>query len=239
MKQSKATLAITLLGLALTAAGSQAATPTAAQKAKGQEVTKKLTALLNKRIQTTSGGKLQIKIVPAARADQGYFSEIFISANPARIKKLRFSELTLRARNVRISPTSLLKDNKLVTLASTTTMRAVITEDEVTEALAKGRSSKDKDLKVKFVAGKVRVTGKWSMSWFSGPMEAVGKLRLGTGHTVMADIETLKLNGKQVPDGLKKKFSDKINPLVDYTDLPFRPPFKAMRVTGTKAIITA
>lgn len=216
----------------------QAATPTAAQKAKGQKMTKALTALLQKRIKSP-GSKLQLKVVPGARADQGYFTEIYIHAKPARIKDLNFSELTLRARNVRISPTGLLNDNKLRTLSSTTTMRAIVTEAQVTEALSKGQESADKGMKVKFEKNKVHVTGRWKWSWFSGPMDAIGKLRLGSGHTVVADIESLKLNGKQVPAAMKKKFSERVNPLIDYTELPFRPPFKALRFSGNKAIITA
>jgi hypothetical protein len=212
---------------------------TAAQKAKGQQITALLTKTLRHRI-TSPGGHLQLRVVPATRADQGYFSEIFISAKPAQIKKRRFSELILRARNVRISPSALLSEDKdIVTLASQTTMRAVVTEGELTAALAKGQDSADKGLRVQFVGNDlVRVTGNWKWSWFSGPMDATGRLRLGSGHTVVADIYTLKLNGRNVPQGLKNKFSEKINPLIDYTDLPFRPPFKNLRFSGPKAIIS-
>lgn len=230
-----------LAGVAVGVLGTsaQAATLTAAQKVKAREVTSKLESLLRHRIKSP-GGHLQLKIVPGARPDLGYFSEVFIAAKPAQIKKRRFSELTLRARNVRISPTALLADHsRIVTITSQTAMRAVVTEDELTTALAKGRDSADKALRVQFVGnGKVRVTGTWKWSWFSGPIDAVGKLHLGSGHTVIADIQTLKLNGREVPQAVKDKFSQRLNPLIDYTDLPFRPPFKTLRFTGDKAIIS-
>ena len=226
------------LAVGVLAASSQATPLTPAQKAKAQKVTSELTRILKKRIKSP-GGTLQIKIVPGERADLGYFKEIFIDAKPAQIKKLHFSSMVMRARNVRISPAALLNDRSITTLASQTTLRAVITEDEVTAALSKGKESAEKDLKVKFEGDRVRVTGRWKMSWFSGPMEAVGKLRLGSGHTVVADIETLKLNGANVPAAVKNKFSEKINPLIDYNQLPFRPPFKALRFSGAKAIISA
>jgi hypothetical protein len=220
-------------------ASAQAAALTAAQQARAQEITSKLEHALRDRIKSP-GGHLQLKIVPGARADLGYFTEVFIAAKPAQIKRRRFSELTLRARNVRVSPAALLADHsRIVTITSQTTMRAVVTEDELTAALAKGRDSADKGLRVQFAgSGKVRVTGTWKWSWFSGPMDAVGKLRLGSGHTVVADIQTLKLNGREVPQALKNQFSQRINPLVDYTDLPFRPPFKTLRFAGDKAIIS-
>jgi hypothetical protein len=238
MRQTVLRPASVALATAVLGVSAHAAPLTAAQTARGKQVTAELTRLLRKRIKSP-GGTLQLKIVPALRADQGYFKEVFIAATPIKIKKMRFSQLTLRARNVRISPTQLLSAHKIITLASTTTMRAVITSSEVTDALSKGQESADKQMKVAFMGDRVRVNGTWKWSWFSGPMEAIGRLRLGASHTVVADIQSLKLNGKQVPQGMKNKFSERINPLIDYTELPFRPPFKRIRFSGNKAIISA
>jgi hypothetical protein len=243
-KGIRALAALAIAGVALSTFGhptnvtaAPVASGSAAQKAKAQEVTARLTKMLRKRIKSP-GSNLQLRVVPTVHADQGYFSEVFISATPAQIKDIRFSSLTLRARNVRISPTALLEDHSIRTLSSVTTMRAVVTEAEVTSALAKGEDSADKKLTVKFVGDKIRVSGMWKWSWFSGPMEAIGQLKLGTAHTIVADIQSLKLNGKEVPQGLKNKFMEKINPLLDYTELPFRPPFKSIRFIGNKAVIS-
>ena len=188
---------------------------------------------------SSPGGNMVVKITPGSKTAQGYFAEVYVAARPAKIKKRQFSEFVMRAKNVRLDVSKLMKGH-IKTLASQTTLRAVITEGEITQALAKGQSSGDKGLKVKFAGnGAVRVTGKWKLSWFSGPMDAVGKLRLGPNYTVVADISSLKLNGKQVPVGVKNKFQQKINPLLDYEDLPFRPPFKTLKFSGSKAIITA
>ncbi len=209
-----------------------AAAPTA------QSVTGALENALKKRI-TSPGGKMSIKITPGARAAQGYFQEVYIEAKPAQIKKRRFSYLAMRARNVRLDVNKLMKGD-IETLTSQTTLRATITESELTQALARGQESADKNLRVKFRNdGSVRVTGNWSWGWFSGPMEAIGKLRLGPNYTVVADIATLKLNGTNVPAGLKDKFQERINPLIDYEDLPFRPPFKSLTFKGDKAFIAA
>lgn len=188
---------------------------------------------------SSPGGNMVIKITPNAKTAQGYFAQIYVAARPAKIKKRQFSEFVMTAKNVRLDISKLMK-GRIKTLQSQTTLRAVVTESELTQALAKGQSSADKGLKVKFAGnGAVRVTGNWKLSWFSGPIDAVGKLRLGPKYTVVADISSLKLNGKTVPVGVKNKFQGKINPLLDYEDLPFRPPFKALKFSGTKAIITA
>lgn len=218
------------------AAGVLAAPSSAATSA--QDVSAALKRALQKSI-SSPGGNMVVKITPSSKTAQGYFAEVYVAARPAQIKKRRFSEFVMRAKNVRLDVPKLMKGN-IKTLASQTTLRAIITEDELTQALARGQDSAGKKLKVKFAGnGQVRVTGNWKMSWFSGPMDAVGTLRLGPNYTVVADIASLKLNGKLVPAGVKNKFQQKINPLLDYEDLPFRPPFKSLKFSGSKAVITA
>lgn len=219
------------------AAGVLASSAFAAPSA--QSVNDALKKALKDRI-SSPGGNMVIKVTPNSRTAQGYFSEVYIAARPAKIKRRKFSEFVMRARNVRIDVAKLMKSGNIKTLSSQTMLRAVVTEAELTQALAKGQESGDKGLRVKFSGnGNVRVTGKWKWSWFSGPMDAIGKLRLGPNYTVVADISSLKLNGKQVPPGMKNKFQQKINPLLDYEDLPFRPPFKTLKFSGSKAVITA
>jgi len=204
-----------------------------------QQVSDALKKALKKSI-SSPGGNMVIKITPSKKTAQGYFAEVYVAARPAKIKKRKFSEFLMRAKNVRIDVARLMSKGRIKTLSSKTTLRAVVTEAELTQALAKGQDSSDKGLKVKFAGnGNVRVTGKWKWSWFSGPMDAVGKVKLGPNYTVVADIATLKLNGKTVPANVKKKFQEKINPLLDYEDLPFRPPFKTLKFSGSKAVITA
>src|SRR5690606_37703412 len=73
-----------------------------------QAATEALRSALKSRI-SSPGGNLVIKITPGARASQGYFQEVYISAKPAQIKRRRFSELAMRARNVRLSMPHLMK----------------------------------------------------------------------------------------------------------------------------------
>ncbi|HVF09845.1 MAG TPA: LmeA family phospholipid-binding protein, partial [Abditibacteriaceae bacterium] len=97
-----------------------------------QRVTAALTRVLQAKV-SSPGGKMHLRVRPTARAGEGYFSEIYIAAHPATIKKkLRISELVMRARNVRLDVPHLLNEGKVRTLSSTTTLRAVITENDLT-----------------------------------------------------------------------------------------------------------
>lgn len=202
------------------------------------QVSQALERYLKGRI-TSPGGKSQIKITPAPKSQQGYFQEIFITASPAQIQKKRFSQLRLRAKNLRIDPNALLNKNELKTLSSTTTLYAEVTADELTKALASGKDSSKMNLRVKFIGQQIQVSGNYNWGIFSGPFIATGKLRLSSGHKIVADVQSLKINGMEAPVFIKNKFSERINPLVDYTDLPFQPPFRKLVIRGNKAIVQA
>jgi len=215
--------------------------PAAQKKAdlQGQRVTTALTRVLQAKI-SSPGGKMKLTVRPTARAAQGYFSEVYIAAHPATFKKkLRISELVMRARNVRLDVPHLLSKGKVRTLSSTTTLRAVITENDLTSMLAKGKHTAAMGLKVKYIGDRMRVTGNWNWGWFSGPVIGVGKLRLAPGYKINFDIISLKLNGAEVPQFVKDKFSEKINPVIDYEDVPFMPRFRGVKVQGSKATVYA
>lgn len=204
----------------------------------GARVTQALENYLRKRI-SSPNGKLELKITPSAKADQGYFTEVLIVARPAKIKKRQFSLLRLRATNVRINPNALLNDNDLETISSQTTLYAEVTAQELTRALASGKESSVMNLKVNFKGDLIEVSGNYNWSIFSGPFTATGKLRLASRHQIVADIQSLKINGVEAPAFIKNKFSERINPLIDYTDLPFKPPFRKLVIQGNKAIVYA
>lgn len=209
-----------------------------AVSAQGQRVINQVRALFNAKV-SSPGGKLSLRIVPGAHPEKGEFREIFASGTPARVKKLQISALTLRARNVQIDVDQLMKRNRFATLKSQTSLHAVVSDSDLTRYLARGKHTKDMKLKVRFRGKATHVTGNFKWQWFSGPVEGLGRLRLGANHKVYFDIVNLKLNGKAVPDWLKKKFSDKINPIIDYDDVPFQPQFKSLQIRGNHAVLTA
>jgi hypothetical protein len=204
----------------------------------GRRVVEKVRGLLNSKV-SSPGGRMQLRLVPGTHPERGEFREIAASGAPAKVRKLEISQMTLRARDVRIDVPSLFRENKLRTLRTKTSLRAVVSDDDLTRYLAKGKHTQGMGLQVRFQGKATRVTGNFKWQWFSGPVDGLGRLRLGPNYKVYFDIITLKLNGKSVPDWLKQKFSDKINPLIDYDDVPFRPQFKSLEFRGNHAILTA
>lgn len=213
---------------------------TAQQKQKAQQVTEALTKFLRRRVKSPTG-KLQLVVRPGARADMGQFSEIYIAGQPARVKKLQVTELAMRARNVRINVPELMKseDKDLETLTSQTSLRIVVTEKDLENMLARGKTTGPMGLKVKYLQDRMQISGNVNYAMINGPVVGTGRLRLAADHKVYLDILSLKLNGAEAPTFVKQRFSQRINPLISYDELPFRPQFKSLKFVGNKAILTA
>jgi hypothetical protein len=209
-----------------------------APAADGPTVARTLESVLRARVKSP-GGAVEITVAPSPRAAQGYFSAIRISARPAQIKRFRFSALDLAARDVQVDVNKLLRDREIVTRRSDTRLRAVVNEADLKRMLAQGRSTATMGLRVKFLRDRTRVAGRWNWTWFHGPVVGVGKLRVAPQHRLYFDLSSLQLNGHEVPAALRQRFSERLNPLLDYSDLPFQPRFRAVRFNGASAVITA
>lgn len=207
--------------------------------AEDRRVTNVLTQVLRSRV-SSPGGALNLVVKPTARSAQGEFNEVFIAGRPAQVRRLRISELSLRARNVRIDVPYLLREKKVRTLASSTTLRAVVTEDDITRLLAGGKHTQGLGLRVKYLGGNMMsVTGRLNWKLINGPIKGAARLRLLPNYKVNLDILSLQLRGREVPQFVKNQFSEKINPVIDYEDMPFRPRFRGLKVLGKRAILTA
>jgi uncharacterized protein YpmS len=113
-----------------------------------------------------------------------------------------------------------------------------MTATQFTSFLAKGKHTKDMNIKVKFENEKLRVTGNWKLFLFSGPIDTVGRLVVAKNDEIHFKVESLKLNGIGAPRSLINKFEEKVNPVIDSKDLPLNPPINAVRFKGDTLVVT-
>ena len=206
--------------------------------AKDKRVTAQVQNILRDLVKSPNGGGVNISVVPNARTSEGYFDRIAIKGAPIKFKKLYLSEFSLDARNVKVDVPALSSVRKIRTSRSTTSLRAVISEDDLTKMLSSGKATKSMGLKVKYVGDKMRVTGNLNYGLVNGPVTGFAKLRQGANHKVFLDIISLQLRGVETPAFVKNQFSNRINPVIDYQDLPFNPPFKSLKIVGNKAYLS-
>lgn len=203
-----------------------------------QRINAALTRVLRARVTSPSGMKITIK--PTARASEGYFAQVAMAGKNVKIKKLQLSELTLDARNVHIDVPYLQRENSVRTLSAATTFRAVVSENDLTSLLAQGKSTKEMKLRVKYLPdGRMRVTGQLNYTLVNGPVQGIGRLVLKPGSKVNLDIQSLQLRGREVPQFVKDQLSGRINPVIDYADVPFQPRFRSLKIAGTRAILSS
>ena len=204
----------------------------------GQRVTKRVEQLLRGVIKNQNGTPISLHLSPTSLASRGYFSDVRITGGATRIKSLFVSEFQLHAQNVQVDVPSLWKEGKVRTLNSQTRLRVVITEQDLTRMLATGKSTRDMNLKVKYVGNKMQISGNLNFPFLNGPVTGLAKLRQTSDHNVYLDILSLKLRGVEAPGFLRNQLSNRINPVIKYATVPFNPPFRTLRVVGNKAILS-
>lgn len=224
--------------LALCPGQAPASAAPATVDATGQRVTHRVDQLLRGVLKTQNGTPIALKITPDARSSQGFFPHITISGGATRLKNLFVSEFQLDAQNVQVDVPALTSVGKVRTVRSQTRLRVVITEDDLTKTLSRGKNTRGMGLRVKYVGDKMRITGNLNYAFLNGPISGLAKLRQTSDHNVYLDILSLQLRGVEAPGFIKNQLSNRINPIVNYSTLPFNPPFRHLHVVGNKAILS-
>ncbi len=227
-----------IVGASLVSTFSTQAAPPIRPDANGQRVTNRVEQLLRGVIKSQDGRPLAIHLSPTARASQGYFSDVKIAGGATRLKSLFVSQFQLHSQNVQVDVPALYSIGKVKTLRANTQMRVVISENDLTKMLAAGKSTKDMKLRVKYVGDRMRVTGVLNFPFINGPISGVAKLRQTADHNVYLDILSMQLRGVEAPGFVKNQLSSRINPVVNYSTVPFNPPFRSLKVVGDKAYLS-
>lgn len=193
-------------------------------------------------VNPSASGAVTIKILPQSTAatTKGRFKEVEIRSEPAKIKgKIPLEEINLTARDVVVEVDRLLKEGDIATTSvGDTTLRAVFSEEGLTSMLSRGKSTRDMNMKVKFLDSKVHVTGNWKLWVFKGPFETTGALWAQNKRYLNIKLETLKINRREAIPAMKTKFEETVNPLVDFEDLPFKPKVKSLRFQDNLCIVS-
>ncbi len=167
---------------------------------------------------------LQVVVVPfdnQALTDEGRFEAIKITVDKAEFEGVMMHDLFLKAYDAKIHLPTLFQKTKLFTTqVKRTDIRATLTESELNEAL-KTKDMPVQNFKVKFNNGKLEATGTYRLVWGNN-LKMIGRLdpKADGVHFV---AEKLWVNGLAIPVGQIRKVLDRMNPLIDIADLPFKP----------------
>lgn len=194
---------------------------------------------LKERIVNPEKGKEPSFKIVEKDAAQGHFSLVTLECSPVEIKKkLTMETLRIHAEDVVIDTEQLIKTDDLIVKSSKhLSLSASITADQFTSFLAKGKHTKNMNIKVKYVNEKLHISGNWKLAFFSGPLTTVGRLVVAKKDEIHFKVDSLKLSGINAPRSLINKFEKSINPVVESKDLPLSPPINTIKFKGDVLVI--
>lgn len=189
------------------------------------------------------GKEPSFKIIPVSNekeAAQGHLSLVTLECSPVEIKKkLTMETLRIHAEDVVIDSEKLMKTDDLIVKSSKhVSLSASITANQFTSFLARGKHTKDMNIKVKYVNEKLHISGNWKLLFFSGPLTTVGRLVVAKKDEIHFKVDSLQLNGIGAPRSLINKFEQSINPVVESNDLPLSPPISTVKFKGDALLIS-
>ena len=168
---------------------------------------------------------LQIKVVPFASdywTQQGRFQAIVVSADRVTRKGIDIRKVYIKAFDVTLDIAELYKEGDVETTSRrNTTLSVRVYKGDLNKLLAKKKST-IQNLHVEFQDHKLVVTGKYQLL-FGYNLRMVGKLQVKNRRQVDFVPTAASVNNIPLPTGPLRQVLSKLNPLVDFHELPLRP----------------
>ncbi|MCS6862786.1 MAG: hypothetical protein NZT92_20970 [Abditibacteriales bacterium] len=205
----------------------------------GSQVLAALQKHLKQRVIHPEKGKEPVFKIVEKDAAHGHFALVMLECNPVEIKKkLTMETLRIYAEDMVIDTDKLMKTDDLVVKSSRyLSLSASITADQFTSFLARGKHTKNMNIKVQYVNEKLHINGNWKLAFFSGPLTTVGRLVVAKKDEIHFKVDSLKLSGISAPRSIINKFEKSLNPLVESKDLPLSPPIDTVKFKGEALVI--
>lgn len=167
--------------------------------------------------------KLQIKIVPFASdywTQRGRFKAIVVSADKLTRKHISIRNVSIKAYDVTLNIDKLYSKGDVETTSRKKTILAArVYKNDLNKLLAKKKST-IRNLQVEFENNKLVFTGKYR---FGAKLRLVGALKIEKHRQVNFVPTAASLNGIPLPAGPLRQVLGKLNPLIDFYELPLRP----------------
>lgn len=168
---------------------------------------------------------LQIKVLPFASdywTQRGRFKAIVVSADKISRKGVNIRKIYIKAFDVTLDIAKLYEEGDIETTSRRNTVLAArVYKSDLNKLLAKKKSA-IKNLHVEFQDNHLVVTGKYRLL-FGHSLRMVGILKILDHRQINFVPTSASVNGIPLPAGPLRGVLSKLNPLVDFAELPLRP----------------
>lgn len=186
-----------------------------------QQVEQGIRAYMNRKFKCTD---LKVQAVPyddQSLLQQGRLRTIVVTVKKADKEGIIMNDLYLKATDVTVSLDALFKLGKLRTRSrKSTVIRAMIKEGELNKAFARAKIP-IQQFTLKFENGRVIATGVYKFI-FGNRLKMIARL-VPKRDGVHFVAEQAWINGLPLPVGQVRALLAKMNPLINFADIPFSP----------------
>lgn len=176
----------------------------------------------------TQQGRLQWVAISADKLEQGVFTvqQIFIKALDTTLDlDLLFAEKFDVARKV--------PGRSIVT--------AFVSEEDLNKMIGPesslAKNSGIENLKMEILPGQLRITGKYK-PFFDADLEMIGTIEVAERYNINFVPLSAKFNNVPLPQGLLRGLLKKMNPILDFHDVPMGPSVDQVVVGDRRILIT-
>jgi hypothetical protein len=99
------------------------------------------------------------------------------------------------------------------------------------------KNSGIEELKMEVLPGQLRITGKYH-PFFDADLEMIGRIEVADGYNINFVPLSAKFNGVPLPQGLLRGLLKKLNPILDFHDVPMGPSVDQVVVDDKRILIT-
>jgi len=175
---------------------------------------------------------LVVRVEPYSQpeTDKGYLKSILMQADVAKWKGVALRPIYLRSEDVVLDLPALLVDNKLETKSSKkTTFLAKISEADL-NGLFKKKNMPIKNPKIELGQGDVTFTGTYQVGRLGSNLKLNGVFTVKNETHLWFTARKGWVSGIPLPAALLNQVLSLLNPLLDFSELPFSPRVKKFEI---------
>ena len=176
--------------------------------------------------------EVTVEVLDEASMQAGRFKWIELRAEQAERKRVKMSNLLLKGYDVQVDLPKLLapKDPAFETKSvGSTKLNVSTTKEELNQAFSYKKILDE--FQIDFVKSRLVISGIYPLLSLNNKIRVEGGLQPQGSAVLLVDAQG-SINGVPVPQGIVKKLVNNINPLIDFSSIPFSPKIKEAILTN-------
>ena len=182
---------------------------------------------------------VEVEPYPAQKeTDRGHFKSILIKADVAKWKGIAIRPIYLESEDVVLDIPALINEDKIETKSSKkTTFKARMNEKEL-NGLFQKKKMPIKNPKLDLGKGDVTFTGTYQVGRLGSNLKLVGEFTVKNETDLWLHAKKAWVSGIPLPSAILNQILKLLNPLINFSDMPFSPRVKKFEIKNDAITLT-